>query len=159
MRKSDFERYIERLAKPVYYLISIAPDDKPDWRPVDSMMTLGNLLWHLAEAFSIISVVAERDWSERFTTPQTPKSVGPAEALEILESHINPAIESVRKLSDEEYYESFVKTPWGDEDKMSVMLMNMCDHITHHKMQLFLYLKMLGFNLNTFHLYYGAEEV
>jgi hypothetical protein len=79
---------------------------------------------------------------------------------------VQAALERIRKdgsglrevidgLSEKEFTEKVVATPWGWSGKLEKMLILFREHFTNHKMQLFTYLKLLGLPVNTETLYGG----
>jgi uncharacterized damage-inducible protein DinB len=157
MRKNDVIRYMRKQAAPIRYLISIAPEDKYEWSPADNMMNLGKLIAHLARSYAVIWIVFDRlkkvpDEYMRWDAMQR------EDALKMLDRELEAAVKAVSKISEEDYLESSVKTFWGAEDKYCNILMLLIDHAIHHKMQLFLYLKLLGFEISTEELYEGKKS-
>lgn len=157
MDRLDLANYINDIAKPVRYLMSIVPEDKLDWRPAETMMPLGKLLAHLALGAEVIGFTATENWPEKFCE-QEYASMPPRPAIERFDRNIEKSIQAVKNLCERDYFTGTMKMPWGEEGKKNLMLMLMCDHIIHHKMQLFIYLKMLGFDLNSWHLYFGEDK-
>ncbi|HUX08397.1 MAG TPA: DinB family protein [Acidobacteriota bacterium] len=156
MRRLDFIEYVKKEAKPIRYLISLVPEDKYDWSPSDNMMSLGKLVSHLARSQAIIWIQLEKVEKvpeEYLNWDPLPLS----EALQVFDGELARAVEALSKVSDEDYLESRAKTFWGAEDKLCNLLMLLVDHGIHHKMQLFIYLKILGFQLGSEELYEGKS--
>ena len=77
------------------------------------------------------------------------------EALANLEKDKATLSEVLSGITEEDFANRVVSTPWGWESKMEQMALNFREHFTTHKMQLFTYLKLLGFPVNTNTLYMG----
>jgi uncharacterized damage-inducible protein DinB len=157
MRKDNVIEYMRKQAEPIHYLISIAPEDKYEWSPADKMMNLGKLVAHLARCYAVIWMVLDKvekipDEYMRWD------ALAREDALATFDRELAAALKAVSKVSEEDYLDSSIKTFWGAEDKCCNVLMLLIDHAIHHKMQLFVYLKMLGFELGTQELYEGTKS-
>jgi hypothetical protein len=58
-------------------------------------------------------------------------------------------------VSEDEFSNKIITVPWGWKSKMEKMALDLREHFTNHKMQLFTYLKLLGLPVNTETLYMG----
>jgi ribosomal protein L6P/L9E len=77
------------------------------------------------------------------------------EALAKLEKDKATIREVLAGVSEEDFANKIVKVPWGWENKLELMSLDFREHFINHKMQLFTYLKLLGFPVNTETLYFG----
>jgi hypothetical protein len=71
-----------------------------------------------------------------------------------MEKDLNDAIDFIEnEISDEDFFSKVVSAPWGfkGETWKAVLMAN--SHLLNHKMQLHLYLKLLGLPVNTQTLY------
>ena len=153
MRKAEFRKRVEDIAKPVRYLISIVPEDKYGWSPRDNMFDLGRLVGHLVWSMGDFKKVIENE--QMVVTPDF-ETLPKEKALETFDEYITGSLGALDTLTDEDFYKP-VETPWGFKGNMIELLMLLCDHVIHHKMQLYIYLKLLGYDLGSGHLYYGEE--
>ena len=80
---------------------------------------------------------------------------GVEEALEKLETDKKVLEETLSGVTGDDFENRLVSVPWGWEAKMEMMELQFLSHFFHHKMQLFMYLKLLGFPVNTTTLYFG----
>ena len=160
MTKDDYYELLMEAYKPAATLIRMVPADKLEWRPAPGFMSLGQLVCHLTEPLGDgIRCLVTNHW------PFTPEEMEdgmkleniPAcnveEALGRLEKDKTILREVLSDLSDEEFAQKPVSTPWGWKGKLEVMAILFREHFTNHKMQLFLYLKLLGLPVNTATLY------
>jgi hypothetical protein len=146
--------------KPAATLIRMVPEDKLEWRPAPGFMSLGQLVCHLTEPLGDgIRCLITDHWPftpEEMETGMKLENI-PAcsveKALERLETDKTLLREVLGSLSDEEFAQKPVSTPWGWKGKLEVMAILFREHFTNHKMQLFLYLKLLGLPVNTATLY------
>jgi len=79
------------------------------------------------------------------------------EALSRLEKDKTVLREFLDSLSEEDFTHKVVSAPWGMGGKMERMAIAFLEHFTNHKMQLFTYLKLLGFPVDTATLYFGES--
>jgi len=77
------------------------------------------------------------------------------EALDKLEKDKTILGEFLATISEEDFTNKEVSTPWGMHGKMERMAISFREHFTNHKMQLFTYLKLLGLPVDTGTLYFG----
>jgi hypothetical protein len=162
MTKDDFYELVMEAYKPAEALIRMVPADKLEWRPAPGFMSLGQLVCHLTEPLGDgIRCLITNHWS--FTPEEMEEGMKleniPAcnveKALERLETDKTILREVLSSLSEEEFEQKPVSTPWGWKGKLEVMAILFREHFTNHKMQLFLYLKLLGLPVNTATLYGG----
>jgi len=162
MTKNDFYELVMEAYKPAEALIRMVPEDKLDWRPGPSYMSLGQLIDHLTESLGEGLRCAITDqW------PFTPEQMEEGMKLENIPScSVEKALEKLAKdkailhevldsLSEEVFAQKHVSTPWAWQGKIEKLAVLFREHFTNHKMQLFLYLKLLGLPVNTSTLYGG----
>ena len=77
------------------------------------------------------------------------------EALAKLEKDKTTLKEILSGVTEDEFANKVVSTPWGWNGKLEKMALDFKEHFSNHKMQLFTYLKLLGFPVNTQTLYMG----
>ncbi|MEP7339106.1 MAG: DinB family protein [Acidobacteriota bacterium] len=130
-----------RVQKQTAAIMAVAPNDKYDWKPCDSAMTLGKLMNHLW--------MAEWGLTEAALTGAFPKE-WPAEINDtaaMVEAFNKSHAESVAKVAaltpaqlDEEI------APFGPDKAMSrrAFLHVTNEHEVHHRGQLYTYLRIAG---------------
>jgi uncharacterized damage-inducible protein DinB len=161
MDKAGFLSFFKGIHRPSAKLISLAPADKLGWRPADvNMMTLGQLLRHLADCPRHLATAARNAFPAaaefaRANDEALAKTAAPAEAGQILEANHAEAVKAIESLSEADFQKQEIAVPWGPPSPMHQALLAMAMHQSNHKMQLFLYLKILGLPVNTMTLYAG----
>ena len=162
MTKNEFYELVMEAYKPAETLIGMAPADKLEWRPAPSFMSLGQVIEHISHGLGDdVRCLITNHWP--FTTEQMVEGMKlenmPAcsvqEALKRIRKDRSGLREVIDGLSEKEFTEKVVSTPWGWSGKLERMLVLFREHFTNHKMQLFTYLKLLGLPVNTETLYGG----
>ncbi len=161
MKKDEFYQYALEAFKPAETLIKMVPPDKLDWRPGPTFMTLGNLIDHLSNGIGTeLRMLVTNSWPkpedmEASMKPGAMPSCTVEQALAKLEKDKETLREVLAAVSEEEFAEKVYSTPWGRQNKLEMMALDFREHFTNHKMQLFTYLKLLGYSVNTQTLYFG----
>jgi hypothetical protein len=158
--KNEFYDFVMGAFRPTKTLIGMVPADKLDWRPGPTFMSLGQLINHLTEPLGDgLRCLITNQW------PFTPEQMEAGMKLENIPScNVEQALERLGKdlatlrevldsLTEEDFAQMPVSTPWGWKGKLEAMALSFREHFTNHKMQLFLYLKLLGLPVNTETLY------
>ncbi len=142
-------------------MLKMVPADKLDWKPGPNFMTMGQLICHLSSGIGTeLRMLVDNSWpkpeemSEAMKQGNMP-ACSAQEALANLEKDKATLLEVLSGMTEEEFANKIVSVPWGWKDTMEKMSLNFRDHFAHHKMQLFTYLKLLGFPVNTETLYMG----
>lgn len=145
-------------------LIEMTPGDRLDWKPGANFMSLGQLIYHVGDGLGgDLRRLFSGDWP-RMTEEELAEmmkvenrhSCAPGEALKRLEGDEAVFEKFLDSISEAEFAMKPVSTPWGTQGKMEPMSVSFLEHFNNHKMQLFLYLKMLGFPVDTGTLYFGV---
>ena len=163
MTKQEFLEYFDWVMCPCKALMKLAPDDRLDFAPVDSMFTLGQLLHHLAISPGVYANgLGSADWGVRsmreiFLKNRKTAPLPGKKALEVLEESERKVIEVIRNFSEEEFQMRVVDSPMLGRQKVWRLCLQMVEHQLNHKEQLFLYLKMLGTRVHTGTLYTGSQ--
>lgn len=159
MKKDEFYQYAMDAFKPAETMLKMVPADKLDWKPGPTFMSLGELICHLSEGIgSELRMALTNSWPKMEMDPSKPPShpsCGVEEALAKLEKDKSTLREILDSVTEEEFANKLLSVPWGWQNKMERMALDFRDHFVHHKMQLFTYLKLLGFPVNTQTLYMG----
>jgi len=119
--------------------MQLAPDDKYDWKPHETSMTLGALLNHIFQAESglidaIITGVFPHDFTNFDKTDQL--------IAAFRKSH-EEAVAKVLAIPDEAWDEQVA--PFGPEKsfpRLALLTLSL-EHEIHHRGQLYVYLRML----------------
>jgi hypothetical protein len=161
MTKDDFYNMVAQAFRPAKTLIEMVPADKLGWQPSPKFMTLGQLIFHLSLGVGDgIRLLHTGEWptDEEMVTGLKQENLptcGVEEALGKLEADKKTLRGALAAIREEDFASKTVCVPWGMQGKMEVLALSFLEHFTNHKMQLFLYLKMLDLPVNTQTLYFG----
>ncbi|MBU0755488.1 MAG: hypothetical protein KJ645_10150 [Planctomycetes bacterium] len=161
MNKQDFIQVIKKTQAPLKKMVEMIPDDKLDWAPGEGFMTMGQVLKHLSENWCLIKMMVTNEWpfsdmAEMADAMKLENMPGcnKAEALVAFDKDLKDAVAFIEKeLSEDEFFNKVVEAPWGFKGEIWKALLMAKEHQTNHKMQLHLYLKLLGQPVNTETLY------
>lgn len=162
MDRTGFLSFYRGLHRPSAKLISLAPPDRLAWKPAEvPMMTLGQLLRHLAECPAHLATAARNAFPPpadfaRANQEAIQRAATPAEAGQLLERNYAGAVAAIESLTEDEFRQKAIAVPWGPPVPAFRALLDMAMHQSNHKMQLFTYLKILGLPVNTMTLYAGV---
>ncbi len=155
--------YTDHVYQATAGLMRLVPEDKLGWRPSDAnnWMTTGQLLAHLTNATGVcMNGFITGQWPEmpgEEMLPQTekmPSVSSVAEALEKLDEDRSLTANLLAELSEDDFRGRMVPAPWNPTPlPLWAQLLQMVEHQINHKAMLFAYLKLLGIEVNTGHLY------
>ena len=161
MKKSDFIEMMRRTQAPLKDMIEMVPEDKLDWAPDKSFMSIAKVLKHLSENWVLIKIMVTNQWpfndfeelQESLKLENMP-TCSKSEALAAIEKDLNDAVDFIDKeISEEDFFSKVVSAPWGFKGEVWKAVLMAKDHQINHKMQLHIYLKLLGKPVNTQTLY------
>ena len=138
-------------------LIEFVEDDHLSWKPEsgENWMTVGQLLDHIADACGATFkgfITGTWEFKEGLEAVKTV-----AEGKDRLAADKVVALELLGNLSDDDLTTRMVQPPWESEPRpLGYFLSLMVSHLDSHKSQLFYYLKLMGKNVNTAHMW-GSE--
>ena len=165
MNAQGLAEYADQVYKATAGLVKMVPEKKLNWRPAETnnWMTMGQLLDHLASATGrpmqgfITGQWPEMPGAEDGMLPPAEKwpSVWTvAEALRKLEADRRLTAQLLADLPDEDFRGRMVAAPWNPAPlPLCSQLLHMVEHQISHKTMLFAYLKLLGVEVTTGHLY------
>ena len=163
MTKNEYYDFVLEAYRPAEALMRMVPRDKLDWRPGPKFMSLGQLIHHLADGVGVgLRCLLNDDWPfkgeeemmEQMKLENLP-SCGVEEGLKKLEDDKSVLRQVLGGVSEADFSQKVVSAPWGTKGKIERMAIDFREHFTNHKMQLFMYLKVLGLPVNTETLYFG----
>ncbi len=130
-----------RIHKQTTKIMAAAPNDKYDWKPADSAMTLGELMNHLWIAEAGLVIAAK---TGVFPKEAPPKIKDTAELIAAFDKTHEEAIATAQAFTPEELAETVA--PFGPDKAMprSVLLNLTLEHEIHHRGQLYTYLRIAG---------------
>jgi uncharacterized damage-inducible protein DinB len=159
MKKDEYYQYTLETFRPAETMLKMVPEDKLDWQPGPSFMTLGQLICHLAGGVGgELRMAIDNSWPNFAEMTEAMKQIpscNVTEALAKLEKDKAALKATLDSVSEEDFAGKIIEVPWGAKSNMEKMALYFRDHFVHHKMQLFIYLKLLGFPVNTGTLYMG----
>ncbi|MFN0110307.1 MAG: DinB family protein [Blastocatellia bacterium] len=130
-----------RIHKQTTKIMAAAPNDKYDWKPADSAMTMGELMNHLWIAEAGLIAAAK---TGVFPTEAPPQIKDTAELIAAFDKTHEEAIATAMSLTEAELAETVA--PFGPDKAMprSVLLNLTLEHEIHHRGQLYTYLRIAG---------------
>ena len=159
MKKDEYMQYVLDAFKPAEKMLKMVPEDKLDWKPGPTFMTIGQLICHLCDGIGTeLRMAIDNSWPKPEEMEEAMRQIPSCsvkEALARLEKDKSTLRHILAGLTEEEFANKIVSVPWGWKSKLEKMSLDFREHFINHKMQLFLYLKLLGFSVNTETLYFG----
>ncbi|MCS6884457.1 MAG: DinB family protein [Acidobacteriota bacterium] len=134
----DFFNNWDRIHAQSTKVMAVAPAEKFDWRPVESAMTLGELMRHLPSAEALIVELVS---GIKINTDLENKNSAQELVAEFDRIH-EAAKEIVATLDDKTLEESVTLGPKTLQKKM--LLYTMLEHEIHHRGQLYTYIRIAG---------------
>ena len=163
MKTSDFIEQMELTQRPLRKMVEMVPEDKLGWAPAKGFMTVGQLIKHVSENWCVIRMMVKNEWP--FSSPEQMAeamrlenipSCSKAEALAAMDKDLKETITYVKKgITEQDFFSRVVTAPWGFKGEIWKGVLMAKDHQMNHKMQLHVYLKLLGLPVNTQTLYGG----
>lgn len=161
MNKNDFIEQMRSTQQPLMRMVEMIPDAQLSWAPAGGFMTLAQLIKHLTANWCIIRMMVTAKWPVAdpaeiagAATLEDLPSCTKAEALLEMQKDLDDAVAYIEKeLSEEDFFSRTVSAPWNWTGEIWKAVLMAKDHQAHHKMQLHLYLKLLGLPVNTQTLY------
>ena len=165
MTKAEYAKFTKGIVTATRGLVSKAPENKLDWRPDASFLKLGAVVRHVCTAVGAeLSNVMNGGWAykpegggEGLGLPSadafpTVKSV--KEGLDMLDADWKLFEEAFSRVSEHTFNAQVCTIPWMAPGTMlKEYLLLTAEHLSNHRMQLFMYLRLLGVKVNTSHLY------
>jgi len=165
------KREIDHEYKAAGGLFDLVIDADLDWKPStgENWMTTRQLLRHIAEGTgAAFRGIVTGDWGmpdgvdmselppEEMLPPaeKMPGAESVAEAKDVLAADRNLAVEMLGNVSEDDLAHKPAPVPWDPSNMiLGHRLLQMVSHLTHHKCQLFYYLKLQGKPVHTGHLW------
>jgi len=156
--KKDFIELMHKVQNPLKGMIKMIPEEKVDWRPAPGFMSVGQVLKHVSENWVFLKMMITGQFPkgdiEEEMKLENLKSSTPNEAFEACEMDFNSCVAFIEKeISEEDFFNKVIEAPWGFKGAIWQAVTMLRDHQTNHKMQLHLYMKMLGLPVHTGTLY------
>lgn len=162
MTLQNYLSSIDDLVKSTEHLFQQIPEEKIDWKPAEHAFSVGQQLAHIVGAFEgyargmTTGAWGFRSIRELFLQNRRTPSVTVAEATRLLRANHAEFRRCIGNLSEEEFLRGEVETPQlgGSVPRWRIGLL-FIEHHLNHKAELFMYLKLLGIEVNSSHLYRG----
>jgi hypothetical protein len=169
--KELLKREIESTYTVTDGLINWVDENNLQWKPSaeNNWLTLGQLLMHITDACGApIRGFVTGDWGlpddvdvstlspEEMLPPaeKFPTIKGIADAKNLLAKDKQLALEMLAECSEHDLANKQIKAPWDENNLiLGYRFLQMVSHLSHHKSQLFYYLKLLGKPVDTSHLW------
>ncbi|MGA2974965.1 MAG: DinB family protein [Spirochaetia bacterium] len=165
MTKTEYTKFTKGIVDATRGLIAITPDDKLDWRPDASFLKLGAVVHHVSCSVGAgLRDVMDGGWEFKPEGGDEGTGLPPADAFAMVKN-IKEALgmidadwrlfeERFAHVDEATFNTRICKIPWmapGTTLKEYMLLTT--EHLSNHRMQLFIYLRLLGMKINTAHLY------
>ena len=167
MTKAEYVKFTKGIVDATRGLVSKIPDDKLDWRPDASFLKLRAVVCHVCTAVGAgLRDVMDGGWEYKPQGEEGSAGLPLADAF--------PAVNNVKEGLDmidadwrlfEQYFArvnektlnaQVCKIPWmAPGTTLKEYLLLTTEHLSNHRMQLFMYLRLLGVRIGTAELYGG----
>lgn len=161
MKRQEYTKFVEGIFKAARGLIELTPQDKLGFKPKEGLMNVGQVLKHLTGCLGeSLAMALSNSWPEIPEEEMLPA----ADKMPSIES-VDNALEAIdrdwelfkgemEKITDGEFNQNQINVPWMPYP-MTLLeyMMQAMEHLSNHRMQLFIWLKLSGEDLNTGHLY------
>jgi uncharacterized damage-inducible protein DinB len=162
MVKNDFMEYYRNVSHPLRVLMELGLKQDLQWKAGEKFWRLGELISHCAICPMPVVHAIDGQWPGKEAMAKHQEELkndmpGVAKrALAEFDERFNLAMESLAQLSEDDYTNKPTSTPWGNKGSMAKVLQGMADHQNAHKVELYMYLKQMGVEVNTMTLYAGV---
>lgn len=161
MTTEEYLKSVKGIHKAALGLIKITPEEKLAFKPLDDAMTIAQVTKHLTGCLGeSLSMAINNAWPsmpEEDMLPaaeKLPKSNSIEEAVKEIEKDWVLLEEELGKISDEDFNNKKINVPWMPFPMtIKEYMMQALEHLSNHRMQLFIWLKLSGEKVNTGHLY------
>lgn len=140
-------------------MLRLIPSDKLEWKPTENSFTVGQLLAHLTGALGVYARgIAKGEWGfksmrERFVLNRRTPPMNVEDAIAALKSGHEEFRSLLGSLSEDEFRNSEIDSPQFGIAPRWRLVMLAIEHHLNHRAEMFMYLKLLGVNVNTGNLY------
>lgn len=167
MTKDEYAKFARGVVKATRGLIAKVPADRLDWRPDPSFLTMGSVVRHVAETVGEgLKAVMDGGWGIHFEggggglppAEAFPSVRSVQEGLDLIDADWKLFEERFAKVDEKTLNAQVVKIPWmAPETTLAEYMLHTVEHLSNHRMQLFLYLRLIGLKVNTATLYGGGD--
>jgi hypothetical protein len=166
MTKAEYSKFTKGVVNAARGLVAKTPEDKLDWRPDASFLKLGAVVHHVCTAVGAgLRDVMDGGWAIQ---PGGGGGSGlpPADAFPIVKS-VKEGLDLIdadwtlfeqyfARLDERTLNTQVCRVPWmAPGTTLAEYLLLTTEHLSNHRMQLFMYLRLLGVKVDTSSLYGG----
>ncbi len=161
MLREEYIQYVENIYQATRKLIMLTPEEKFNFKPMEGVFTIDQLLHHCS---GCLGGMAYQAYHDAFPDIPPENMLPPAETY-LRVSSVNEAVEKIDKdfqlmkdefgkMTEDEFNTKMIKPPWMPfEIPFAAFMMQAFEHLSNHRMQLFLWLRLSEEKINTAHLY------
>jgi len=167
MTRAEYTKFTKGIVSATRGLIARAAGLKLDWRPEPSFLTLGAVPHHVSTAVgSSLRDVMNEAWEFRPAGGGEGSVLPPADAFPTVKS-VQEALDLIDadwklfegcfvRVDERTFNGQVCKIPWmAPGTTLKEYLLLTVEHLSNHRMQLFMYLRLLGVKVGTGELYGG----
>jgi hypothetical protein len=171
MTKQEYAKFVGGIVHATRGLIGRTPVDKLDWRPNPSFLKMSAVLHHVSNAVGEqLRDVMNDGWEYRPEGSDKdaeqgsglpPADVYPTvksvkDAQEMIDADWKLFEERFARVDEKTFNNQVCKIPWmAPGTTLKEYMLLTAEHLSNHRMQLFMYLRLLGVKLDTTNLYGG----
>jgi uncharacterized damage-inducible protein DinB len=159
MTVQNYLTYFNEMVAPTEALFRMVPEDKLHWKPTEKSFTAAQLMTHMGEALQAYAGgIASGNWGftsmrELFVRNRRTNELTVDDAVELLRVNLEEFRRAIGALTDEEFDRGEIDSPQLGRVPRWRAAMLAVEHHVNHKAELFMYLKSIGSQVNTGHLY------
>jgi uncharacterized damage-inducible protein DinB len=154
MKREDLLFRLKAVAASVLDLFEQCPRDQLHFRPADGMRDLLELGNHFASVPLVdLAIIQGSPGNVVETIEDTLHGAGPTDWIEIFDRGVKAAEEYFERLTEEDFETKTTRAHYGPAEPQCVWLLELINHVYHHRGQLYVYLRMLHVPVGVEHLY------
>jgi uncharacterized damage-inducible protein DinB len=159
MTVQNYLTYFNEMVAPTEALFRMVPEDKLHWKPTEKSFSAAQLMTHMGEALrAYAGGITSGDWGfesmrEVFVTNRKTRELTVEEAVELYKANLEVYRQKIGALTEEEFDRGEIDSPQLGRVPRWRAAMLAVEHHVNHKAELFMYLKFIGSQVNTGHLY------
>ena len=167
MTKTEYTKFIKGIVGATRGLVARTAGQKLDWRPDASFLTLGAVVHHVGDAVgSSLRDVMNDSWEYQTAGGGESSGLPPADAFPTVKS-VQEGLDRIdadwrlfeerfAHVNERTFNTQVCRVPWmAPGTTLLEYLLLTAEHLSNHRMQLFMYLRLLGVRLGTSELYGG----
>ncbi|MBK8551185.1 MAG: ClbS/DfsB family four-helix bundle protein [Ignavibacteria bacterium] len=151
--------------KIIKHLYTKIPEGKLEFKPAEEMRTVFQLLRYFTWCglVTLKTFIEGEEDSPNFgiykELSEAAQNFKPENFNDVMDEQLNSINKLFEKFSDEDLLSKKVMMPFGDKLSLGeAIIKTTVKHMTAYRMQLFLYLKILGVEVNTVNCWIGEDE-